>query len=880
MQSLHQFWIRRARRARSCALLVVTTVLAACGGGASDTEDPDIDFGSGQKPDAVVVDYPIAYVKRPASIEPMDPDLRQLIGEPTGGDLFLRDRASPTAVDRNLTIALTSGEGDVRDLEPSYDGTKLLFALRLPLLENVDEEDQPTWNIYEYDLPTASLRRVIASDIIAEQGHDLAPHYLPDGRIVFSSTRQRSSRAVLLDEGKPQFAAQDEDRGEPAFVLHVMNADGTDVRQISFNQSHDFDPAVLDDGRIVFSRWDNASGVDEVNLYRMNPDGSGLELLYGAESHLPTGATVARQFLDPRPLPDGRVLALVRPYSGSDGGGDLQAIDVVNYLNDTQPNASNIGVLSGPAQSPITVNSVRVESGISSGGRYAAAFPLRDGTNRLLVSWTQCRLLEGTRIVPCTEDRLMNPAAQAAAPLWGVWVYDPRDRTQQPVVTPTEGILIEDVVALQPQPLPPVILERPPGSSLESDLVAEGVGVIDIRSVYDLDGADIAPGGIRALADPRVATAAQRPARFLRIEKAVGLPDDEVLEIPGSAFGVSALHGMREILGYAPVEPDGSVRIKVPAGVPFAISVLDANGRRISPRHRNWLQVKPGQTLTCNGCHDPASGRSHGRADAFAPVYSGSTTVGVPFPATQAAFFADFGETMAQVRARVSCQTDCAALSPSVDVAYEDVWTDPVAAGRAADASFALAYADLATPAPTTEECQTRWTPLCRIVVHYEAHLHPLWSLPRVQLAADGVTVLTDDTCTSCHTPRNAANAARVPAGQLDLGDGASAVAGQLNAYRELLTGGVEQELVMGALQDRLVQTGIDPVTGQPILSTVPVPAPMSAAGARASVRFFTVFATGGSHAGRLTPAELRLVSEWLDLGAQYFNDPFAVPVD
>jgi hypothetical protein len=45
-------------------------------------------------------------------------------------------------------------------------------------------------------------------------------------------------------------------------------------------------------------------------------------------------------------------------------------------------------------------------------------------------------------------------------------------------------------------------------------------------------------------------------------------------------------------------------------------------------------------------------------------------------------------------------------------------------------------------------------------------------------------------------------------------------------------------------------------------------------------VAFFTKFAPGGSHAGRLTPAELRLVSEWLDIGAQYFNDPFAVPVN
>jgi hypothetical protein len=40
------------------------------------------------------------------------------------------------------------------------------------------------------------------------------------------------------------------------------------------------------------------------------------------------------------------------------------------------------------------------------------------------------------------------------------------------------------------------------------------------------------------------------------------------------------------------------------------------------------------------------------------------------------------------------------------------------------------------------------------------------------------------------------------------------------------------------------------------------------------------LFGPGGSHDGRLAPAELKLVSEWLDLGAQYFNDPFIAPLD
>ncbi len=65
---------------------------------------------------------------------------------------------------------------------------------------------------------------MIPSDVIADEGQDVSPHYLPDGRILFSSTRQRQSKAILLDEGKPQFEAQTESRNEPQFVLHVMDA--------------------------------------------------------------------------------------------------------------------------------------------------------------------------------------------------------------------------------------------------------------------------------------------------------------------------------------------------------------------------------------------------------------------------------------------------------------------------------------------------------------------------------------------------------------------------------------------------------------------------------------------------------------------------------
>ena len=117
---------------------------------------------------------------------------------------------------------------------------------------------------------------------------------------------------------------------------------------------------------------------------------------------------------------------------------------------------------------------------------------------------------------------------------------------------------------------------------------------------------------IPTLADPAQTLADDRPARFLRIVKSVGIPDNDTKQIPGTAFGASAQQLMREIVGYVPIQPDGSVRTYVPANVPLAISVVDRDGRRISDRHQNWLQFKAGEEVTCNGCHDHASGTPHG----------------------------------------------------------------------------------------------------------------------------------------------------------------------------------------------------------------------------------------------------------------------------
>jgi Hydrazine synthase alpha subunit middle domain len=854
-------------------ILAGVSTLSACSGGGS------VDIGSGQSPDPATVDFPIFYVKRTI---PMDQDdLRQLRDAIPNADLYKRDRASPSANETNITDRITGATDiyDVKDVDVSADGKKVVFALRGPLTMNMEEDEPPTWQIWQYDITSDTLTRVIASDTTADAGNDVAPHYLPNGDIIFSSSRQRMAKAILLDENKPQFEASNEDRNESAFVLHRTDPDslGTEINQLSFNVSDDVDSTVLSSGRILISRWDHAPGKNGIHLYTMNPDGTDLQLLYGANSHNTGTSGADVQFVKPREMMDGRILAILRPFTGTDFGGDPVIIDTKTYVENNQPTLASAG-MSGPAQTRATQNDVRTIPGPSPGGRFQSAFPLWDGTNRILVSWSQCRLLDAadtTRIVPCTDSRLSDPNAQAAPPLYSIWMFDPAQNSLMPVLQPTEGVMFTDVVAAQPRALPTVILDKKPGLDFDDILFSESVGILNIKSVYDFDGTDTANPNIRTVADPAQRTAAQRLARFIRIEKPVSIPDDDdVLDLDDAAFGATPY--MREILAYAPIEPDGSVRIKVPANVAFQISILDADGRRISPVHANWLQVRPGEELKCNGCHQPATAqnpRSHGRAGLFAPAYTGASSMG-PFPNTNASFSANPSETMAETRSRVSCASDtprCAAMSPSVNLVYTDVWTNP--AVRMPDADLQYLYSDLKTPSPTT--CTSGWSSGCRIVINYAQHIHPLWSVDRRVFATNGA-LLQDGTCTSCHSTRDAANAVRVPAGQLDLSDGASDEQPlQLRAYRELLFTDNEQEVNMGALQDRLVPGPIDPATGLPTQVGVTVAPSMTAGNARGSTRFFSRFAAGGSHEGFLTPAELRLLSEWLDIGAQYFNNPF-----
>ncbi len=132
-----------------------------------------------------------------------------------------------------------------------------------------------------------------------------------------------------------------------------MNADGTDIHQISFNQSHDRDATVLPNGRVLWSAGTTPPATTACISTSSNPDGTDLQLLYGAQQprHRHRQPTQAIQFMRPREMQNGRILALVRQYTDADFGGDLVIIDANTYVENTQALLANAG-MAGPGADP------------------------------------------------------------------------------------------------------------------------------------------------------------------------------------------------------------------------------------------------------------------------------------------------------------------------------------------------------------------------------------------------------------------------------------------------------------------------------------------------------------------------------------------------
>jgi hypothetical protein len=322
--------------------------------------------------------------------------------------------------------------------------------------------------------------------------------------------------------------------------------------------------------------------------------------------------------------------------------------------------------------------------------------------------------------------------------------------------------------------------------------------------------------------------------------------------------------------------------------------VLDVNARRISAQHNSWLQLVPGEIKSCNGCHSTTKMTSHGRAGLTLAANPGAPTTGAPFPNTNPNLFANAGETMAQTLARLSCGTNppvplatgCSQILSS-DVIYNSTWTtDVTLPATDVDMPVSYTYAALNESPPINNNC-VPWSAQCRITIHYASAATPMslpflqqmWSLSTRMGTLNGAPASV--TCTNCHNTLSAQSVPQVPAGQLDLTGKPSTVDPTIvNSYEDLLFPHDEQTLNMGILGPLMV-----PGAGGAMMP-VQLAAVMAAGSAIASQPNFLSKFDGVDHGvtvdhtGYLSPAELRLISEWLDIGAQYYNDPFVAPVD
>ncbi len=908
---------------RVILIATVLSILPACGGG-----------GSGSDSDPTVDEQPVAYVQRPTPLDDnnnlVENDLKDPIEFRPGAHLIVKSSATLTANTIDITDAIIGDTGDVRDPEFNYNGTKLVFALRM---EDDDMDPPETWDIYEYTVgaPLSQApgnenpRRVMPVDV-ANNGEDIAPSYLPGdngGRIVFSSTRAHRTSAISRDEGgtgmKPTI--EEENSDTHALNIHVMEAvDGSNMQQLTFNPSHDLDPVMIRtiqglEWHIMFTRWENMRDGqngqrDQMSLYAMRPDGTQLVALYGSHSHANSGtAGTSRQFYQPHETSGGNVLVLERDFTNTQDGGDPVLIDVQNYIDNTIPADPNSSA-TGPAQISTSGGTISTDATLSPQGRYSSLVPLLDGTSRALASFSLCYVdfLDPADATVVLDTRqcddalvdLTDPNQVIAAPRYGVYVLDYTANSISAVTVAAADTYFTDVAVGQGF--------TNAGTQLNYSFDVTNTakrGTLHIHSVYDMDGGYNTALANASEIDTYIAGTAQGPAYFLRIVKNAYLPDDDLFDFDGSAFGLTGTNQgrtgqlMRQIVGYKQIEPDGSVRVEVPSDVPLSFSILDTNGRRIgnSLRHKSWITVRPGEEVTCHGCHDHGSGQVHGRQMASgSSISTAEPALNEPNNPTQ---------TMAYLRTTTSGQS----TSASVDMEFDDFW------GLSGGTSFAYSYSELNTASPLNDAAcgsLNGWYENCRSTINYESHIQPIWEFARVDSG------MVTRQCTSCHGPYDAVNMQlQEPAGkfQLDLTQnspdgGGNSVDNQdanyFKSYAELLGPDNIVEVQGAALVESLFDLGQVDGMGNPILEPdsvfgangANIGGPILVTGnTNANNNFFEVFTLQyyndnnadpnrlphwdpGANAAWLTDGELKLIAEWIDIGAQYYNNPFQAPPD
>jgi len=452
-----------------------------------------------------------------------------------GGGLFVLEDPGRSLACRDL---LDGRLADGNVLQPclSYDGRKIVFSFVRcagkrydPAAIGNDDADEGFYHIYEVGVDGGNLRQLTAGPY-----DDLMPSYLPDGGIVFSSTRRRGYARCF----GPQFSHRWD-----VYTLHRMDADGGNLRALSWHDTNEWFPTVDNAGRILYARWDyiDRDAVTHQNLWTTRPDGTNPATLWGNATPSPHCAFQARA------IPGSNKIVFTASAHHSITAGSIVLLD------------PSIGFDGHEAITRLTPEVPFPEAeGRDIRQYYSSPWPLSE--KYFLVAYSPVPLV-------------WEPGANVPNAL-GIYLLDWLGNRELIYRDPAIGST--NPCPLIPRAVPPVLPSALP-------VEPEPVGEMVLSDVYRGLG-DVPRGSIKQL---RIVQVFPKTTPWANVPR----------------IGVAGEENARAILGTVPVEPDGSAYFTVPAGKPILLQALDERGMAYQTM-RSVTYVQPGERVACVGCHE------------------------------------------------------------------------------------------------------------------------------------------------------------------------------------------------------------------------------------------------------------------------------------
>jgi len=487
-----------------------------------------------------------------------------------GGNLCVLDLKSGAV--RDLVPQLAAGVVERYDL--SFDAQRVVFAWK--------KGPQDGYRIYEVNVDGTGLRQLTfppAEEAELERKYrndpgyhhgtdDLCPCYLPDGGIVFVSSRCRYG---ILCDGSDTLTTT---------VLYRMDGDGKNLTKLSNSSVSESGPSMLPDGRILYTRWEyvDKGAVSVKGLWAMRPDGTSSIEVFGNDIDLPPTLNFGRVIPG---VPYGYVVMGV-PHYPNNNVGTVIRLDLTKSIR---------------TREPMTWMTPDVD--IRSEGGFHFADP--DG------AWSKDEEGRGPLFADAypLSASLFLVAHKPAGPIWtdakgyGLYLLDEHGAVCELYRDPS--ISCWRPMPLRPRPVPPV-----PVSPINAELARRGEAVCMVADVYHgLEG--VPRGTVKYL---RVLEQVPRPWAA-RCKDLMGDEYDQqhIAISKDTHLGLKVQHGI------VPVEADGSAHFVVPADANIFLQALDADGLSVQTE-RTFVDYRPGETRACIGCHEtPESARGPGGAE-------------------------------------------------------------------------------------------------------------------------------------------------------------------------------------------------------------------------------------------------------------------------